>query len=202
PRRSCGNMSGWYSVPLFVVTRVTGVAPCDAAGGVGVELGERLGGAAGGRGGGGAHGPGLPGGWVGGCAAGLGCWAGRRAGDGEPGGRRVTGVRLGRFHCSIGGAGMPPLFGDGPPAQMSLAEVRAAPDRVLNTAVEGLGLGTTAQLVPFHCSIRVPLPLSPTAHTSLLDTAATPLSPAPGPAPLGLATMLQAVPFQCSVRGG
>src|SRR5262249_59429728 len=73
-------------------------------------------------------------------------------------------------------------------------------ERVLNAGVEGLGLGTTAQLVPFHCSIRVPLPLSPTAHTSLADTAATPLSPAPGPTPLGLATMLQAVPFQCSVR--
>src|SRR5262249_57972698 len=121
--------------------------------------------------------------------------------DAEPGAGLVTMVQLVPFHCSIRVAGMPLLFRDCPTAQMSLAEMTAAPDRVLNTAVGGLGLGTTAQLVPVHCSIRVPLPLSPTAHTSLADTAATPLSPAPGPAPLGLATMLQAVALPRSVRG-
>ena len=72
----------------------------------------------------------------------------------------VTMVQLVPFHCSIRVAGMPPPFWDCPTAQMSLADTTAAPDRVLNTAVEGLGLGTTAQLAPFHCSIRVPLPLS------------------------------------------
>src|SRR5262249_29161383 len=81
PPGSRGDLSGWCSVPLFVVTRVTGVARVTRRGGLGVELGERLGGAAGGGGGGVAHGPGLPGGRVGGCPAELGCRAGRRAGD-------------------------------------------------------------------------------------------------------------------------
>src|SRR5262249_61310342 len=80
PPGSRGNMSGWCSVPLFVVTPGYGCRPCDAAGGLGVELGERLGGAAGGGGGGVAHRPGLPGGRVGGCPAELGCPAGRRGG--------------------------------------------------------------------------------------------------------------------------
>src|SRR5215831_1717334 len=83
-------------------------------------------------------------------------------------------------------------------ALMSPAETTAAPVKMLNSG-PGLGLGTTAQLVPFQCSIRVPLPLSPTAHTSLLDTAAAPSSSAWGPVPLGLGMMLQVVPFQCSV---
>jgi hypothetical protein len=65
----------------------------------------------------------------------------------------------------------------------------------------GLGLGTTLQLVPFHCSITVEvIPLmpvtEPTAQMSLGETAATPAS-RPGE---GLETAFQPVPFHCSVR--
>src|SRR2546428_449496 len=63
----------------------------------------------------------------------------------------------------------------------------------------GLGLATTLQLVPFHCSISVcsnTLELgmkAPTAQMSVAETMATPLSPLDDPG-LGLATTLQLVP--------
>jgi hypothetical protein len=60
-----------------------------------------------------------------------------------------------------------------PTAQMSLAETTATPCRVL-VDVLGFGLATTLQLVPFHCSMsEALLSLSPTAHTSALEAAAT-----------------------------
>jgi hypothetical protein len=46
------------------------------------------------------------------------------------------------------------------------------------------GWVTTFQLVPFHCSINVPLPLSPTAQTLLVETAATARRLALGTPPL------------------
>jgi hypothetical protein len=55
-------------------------------------------------------------------------------------------------------------------------------------------LVTTAQLVPFHCSMSVPLALSPAAHTWVLDTAAALSSSAADPLLLGLGMMLHAVP--------
>src|SRR5262249_54728063 len=80
---------------------------------------------------------------------------------------------------------VPLLLSDSPTAQTSLLAMTAAPARVLNTAPGGPGLGTTAQLVPFHCSVSVPVPLSPTAHTWLVDTAATPRRSDPGGGPPG-----------------
>jgi len=56
----------------------------------------------------------------------------------------------------------------------------AAALRVFSLAL-GSGLGTTLQLVPFHCSISAcPLPpASPTAHTSAVETAAGAVHAAP-----------------------
>src|SRR5690348_3859922 len=121
--------------------------------------------------------------------------------DAEPGAGLAAMFQLVPSQCSMRVAGMPLLLSDSPTAQTSLLETTAAPARLLNTAPDGPGLGTTAQLVPFHRSVSVPLPLSPTAHTSVVDTAATPRSSDPEPVPpgLGLGTMLHAVPSQCSV---
>src|SRR5947199_8492102 len=47
---------------------------------------------------------------------------------------------------------------------------------------DGFGLGTMLHLVPFQCSVKVPPGPTPTAQTSLAETAATPssrLSPVP-----------------------
>src|SRR5579859_613364 len=70
----------------------------------------------------------------------------------------------------------------------------------------GLGLVTTAQLLPFQCSVNVPMivPVAsvwrPTAQASPGASATTPRSSALPP-PLALATTVQLVPFQCSVSG-
>src|SRR5947209_8812479 len=67
-----------------------------------------------------------------------------------------------------------------------------------------LGLATTLHCVPFQCSINVLLislfltMMYPTAHTSLDETAATPLRRLLLPA-VGLVIRLQRVPSQCSV---
>src|SRR5258708_17141446 len=75
----------------------------------------------------------------------------------------------------------------------------AAPSRILMLAL-GLGLETTLQLVPFHCSISVcstPLLITdPTAQMSVAEMIAIPLS---SPAP-GLEITLQLLPFHCSIR--
>src|SRR5260370_41079281 len=79
---------------------------------------------------------------------------------------------------------------------MSVAEMVATPCSVL-VSVLGFGLATTLQLVPFHCSMSDALvPPSPTAHTSLVETAATARS-----VPLlRLETTLQLVPSHCRAR--
>src|SRR6266571_357080 len=119
----------------------------------------------------------------------------------EPGLGLATMLQLVPSQCSMRVEGMPLVpFWDWPTAQMSVAETAATPNRGLARVPAGLGLGTTVQLVPSHCSISVPEPLSPTAHTSLLETAVTPRSPFCRPGPAGLVTMLQLVPSQCSVR--
>src|SRR5260370_9770617 len=85
-----------------------------------------------------------------------------------------------------------------PTAQMSLAETAATP-----ASRPAEGLETAAQLVPFQCSVRVwaPLPVSPTAHTSVAETAVAPLSSLPcAPAGSGLGTMLQLVRPQSRIR--
>src|SRR5215469_1158455 len=87
-------------------------------------------------------------------------------------------------------------------AQMSLAETAATTLKLLPGVLK-VGVGTTFQLVPFHCSVRVwepevPICASPTAHTSLLETTATPLNPSDAPT-LGFGATLQLVPFQCSI---
>src|SRR5262249_58102834 len=94
--------------------------------------------------------------------------------DAEPGAGLATMFQLVPSQCSMRVAGMPLLLSDSPTAQTSLLETTAAPARLLNTAPDGPGLGTTAPLVPFHCSISPPLPLSPTAPPSRVDPAATP----------------------------
>ena len=77
----------------------------------------------------------------------------------------------------------------------------AAAFRMFSLAL-GLGLETTLQAVPFHCSITVVVvPVlgstkSPTAQMSLAETMAMPWS---SPA-AGLETTLQLVPFHCSMR--
>src|SRR6266566_9009682 len=97
-------------------------------------------------------------------------------------------------------------FWDSPTAQMSVAETMATPKRRL-ASVLGLGLETALQLLlfhcsPFQCSMRVcetPLALEafPTAHTSLVATAATACSSVPTVE--GFFTTLHLWPFQCSI---
>src|SRR5258708_32731425 len=83
---------------------------------------------------------------------------------------------------------------------MSVAETTATAANTL-CKVPTLGLETTFQLVPFHCSVSVWLTPAegegmenPTAQMSLAETVATPFSwfePAPA---LGLATMFRRGP--------
>src|SRR5215467_641668 len=116
----------------------------------------------------------------------------------------VTTLQLVPFHCSISVWGefvMPP---EEPTAQMSVAETTATP---FNTFEEGstLGLLTTLQLVPFHCSTSVTQLVvlqeeeEPTAQMSLAETTATPFNTFEEVPTLGLLTTLQLVPFQCSI---
>src|SRR5947208_2624688 len=86
-----------------------------------------------------------------------------------------------------------------PTAQISVAETMATPLRSLVMVLGSVGWVTTLQVLPFHCSINVPLPLSPTAQTSLVVAAVTALRT---PACLGALTVRQLVPFQCSMSGG
>src|SRR5437660_258413 len=86
---------------------------------------------------------------------------------------------------------------------MSVAETAVTPKSSLG-CVPTLGLDTTLHFLPFQCSISVcwtPLALmkSPTAQTSLVETAVTPFRT---PACLGALTVRQLVPFQCSISGG
>src|SRR6266566_3191229 len=107
-----------------------------------------------------------------------------------------TTLQLLPFHCSIS---VPlPLS---PTAHTSLVETAATPKRSLN-APSGLGLATMLHCLPFQCSMRVcetPLALEafPTAHTSLVETAATAWSPVPTVE--GFFTTLHLWPFQCSI---
>src|SRR5438874_1752370 len=67
------------------------------------------------------------------------------------------------------------------------------------------GLDTMLHCVPSQCSMTVPPtpgpdPYPPTAHTSLVEMAATPRNPVPcALGGLGLGTTLHCTPFQCSV---
>jgi hypothetical protein len=88
----------------------------------------------------------------------------------------------------------------------AVAEIQDTPERVL-LAVDGLGLGTTDHVVPFHDSIRVLLgPLTvrlwlPTAVHAVAETHDTlerKLRVALG---LGLGTTDHAVPFHDSPEG-
>src|SRR5260221_9813973 len=100
------------------------------------------------------------------------------------------------FHCWISvRKALVVLSSSVPTAQMSVAETMATPLSVL-VSVLGFGLATTLQLVPFQCSMSDALvPVSPTAHTSAVETAATARRvPLPG-----LETTLQLVPSQCRV---
>src|SRR5215467_5568488 len=92
---------------------------------------------------------------------------------------------------------------DHPTAQMSVAETTATAFKLL-PKVPTLGLLTTLQLVPFHCSIRVCLALpegveNPTAQTSEAETAATPFSWLMAPT-VGLETMFQAGTLPAPMR--
>src|SRR2546426_1087138 len=86
-----------------------------------------------------------------------------------------------------------------PTAQISVAETMATPWKTLVMVLGSVGWVVTLQLLPFHCSIRLPLPQSPTAQTSLLETAVTAFRT---PACFGALTVRQLVPFQCSMSGG
>src|SRR5215470_9530312 len=84
---------------------------------------------------------------------------------------------------------MPLEVWDHPTAQMSVAETTATAVKLF-LPVPTLGLLTTFQLVPFHCSVSVrPFPFCPTAQTLEAETAATPNSRLPA---LGLETTFQA----------
>src|SRR6266849_1219700 len=75
-----------------------------------------------------------------------------------------------------------------PTAQTSLVDTAATADS-RSLPVTGLGVGTTLHAVPSQCSASVPAAsVCPTAHTSLADTLATPLSWPPD----GLETTVQA----------
>src|SRR5712691_10006549 len=109
-----------------------------------------------------------------------------------------TVLQLVPFHCSITVVVIPLMPVTEPTAQMSLPETAATP-----ASRPAEGLGTAAQLVPFQCSVRVwaPLPVSPTAHTSLAETAVAPLSwLSCAPAGLGLGATVQLAPSQCKMR--
>lgn len=116
-----------------------------------------------------------------------------------------TTFQLVLFHCSVSVWSTLLLLTKVPTTQMSLAETAVTPESELSCEPM-LGLGTTFQLVPFHCSISVrsfPLLLtkSPTAQTLLEPgTRTTPESELSLDPTLGLGTTLQLEPFHCSVR--
>src|SRR6266571_1442325 len=92
----------------------------------------------------------------------------------------LTTFQLVPFQCSINVWKAPLELVEDPTAQMSVAETTATAFRTLFD-VPTLGLETTFQLVPFHCSISVcwtppEVVENPTAQTSEAETAATPFS--------------------------
>ena len=89
------------------------------------------------------------------------------------------GTRLQRvpFQCRIKVLAWPWLSKNTPSAHTSLLERALTPDSSLSDG-DGFGLGTRAQRMPFQCSTSVlcrsvRLTVSPTAQTSMGDTAAT-----------------------------
>src|SRR5439155_117636 len=91
-----------------------------------------------------------------------------------------------------------------PTAQTVSAAGAATPAKPLS-ACEGLGVEDTVQEVPSQCSASVtlakgPLVAYPTAHRSVGDRAATPLSWFRSDPGLGLGTTAHDVPSQCSMR--
>jgi hypothetical protein len=100
----------------------------------------------------------------------------------------ATMLQLVQFHCSAAN----------PTAQMSLAEMAAIPSRRRVVRGFGSGLGTTRKHVPSQCSINAAEPWAPTAHTSLLATAAMPLRVERPPERVGVWTTLQLAPLKCS----
>ena len=105
----------------------------------------------------------------------------------------VTTLQLVPFQCSIR---LFPLAK--PTAQTSLEAIAVTALNEPPPDGGRLGLETMLHCVPFQCStsgVVVLLPV-PTAHTSLLDTPATPVKKFPGA--LGLGTTLQEVPLKCS----
>src|SRR5215472_7868329 len=116
----------------------------------------------------------------------------------------ATALQLVPFQCSIRVCVAPLALGrKSPTAQTSPAETAVTPFSSL-FCVLALGLGTTLQLVPFQCSMRVwdgPKPETtklPTAHTSWAETAATASRMLSAPPGLGLGTTRHLWPFQCS----
>src|SRR5271166_2196055 len=84
-----------------------------------------------------------------------------------------------------------------PTAQTSVLEV---PETLERWALRGIGLGTTTQLVPLKCSIRLVPPAAPTAQTSPSGVAVTAFN-VPAAATLGVGTIFHFVPSQCSMSG-
>src|SRR5271166_2484264 len=117
---------------------------------------------------------------------------GSRPGDGA-----VTALQTWPFQCRIctwSEVERPAL----PTAQTSVLEVPETPER---WELRGIGLVTTLQLVPSKCSTSEPV-LFPTAHTLVLDTAATLESwPAVPEGKVAVGTTLQLVPLKCSASG-
>jgi hypothetical protein len=95
------------------------------------------------------------------------------------------------FHCSTRVDTLLDVLAP-PTAVQFEAEVHETPERLYVVPVDGLGLGTTDQVVPFHCSIRDP----PTAMQAEAEVHDTPSRPPE----LGLGTTDQVVPFHCSIR--
>src|SRR6266568_4741646 len=116
----------------------------------------------------------------------------------------VTTLQLVPFQCRVSVRGIFWALSNHPTAQTSFVAMAVTAWRTFMDTL-GLGLATTLQLVPSQCSISVcllPLALmkSPTAHTSLAETLATPLrSLTDGPG-LGLGTTLQAA-CACATAG-
>jgi hypothetical protein len=78
--------------------------------------------------------------------------------------------------------------------------VHDTPVKYDETVPEGLGLGTTVQALPFHCSTRVPSPTTPTAIQKLDEVQLTAVSPA-APLVAGLDITAHCEPFHCSCKG-
>src|SRR6266571_3965946 len=112
-----------------------------------------------------------------------------------------TTFQLVPFQCSVSVSVTQPVLQEleYPTAQMSLAETTAtAVKKVPN--VPTLGLETTFQLVPFHCSISVCWTPPEVVENPTAQTSATPFRTLFDVPTLGLETTFQLVPFQCSIN--